>query len=204
MTFQSAPECAEAVIRCSFGGHEIDNVLNFWYPTGYDQGALDDLADVVDNRVGLSYLGQINNLVTYDETRVRGLENAIDLEAVNAGCTAAGSASGSVPLPGNVTLCITLRTGFTGRSARGRFYALPTESDKLNTANVFDAAYATAIEGFLTSLKADALAVGWTFVVLSRRTGGALRPVAIKNPVTVIAARNLEVDSAKRRLAPGH
>lgn len=204
MTFQSAPECAEAVIQGTYGGTPIANVLNFWYPGGYDQANIDDLAEAVDAAVGTNYLPVCVDDVEYVQTLVRGLENVIDLQAANGASSGPGGDNAGTPLPGNVTLCITLRTGFTGRSARGRFYAWPAGSDSLLSPDVFVTAYADALEAFLEEVKSQAIDVGWHLVILSRVSGGVPRGTATHLDVTSILARNTDSDSMRRRLKPGH
>jgi len=204
MAFQSAPECAEAVIHFVRTTQNMYNVLNFWSPGGYVQADLDALAAVVDAGVGADYMPVIDSNTTYLETTVRGLENVIDLSAVDAASTGAGGDTAGGGLPANASLCITLRTGFTGRSARGRFYAVPPTNAKLATADTYTSAYGNALNDFLQNLKSDAAGIGWNMVILSRRTGGSLRPVATHLNVTTISYRNLLIDSARRRLIPGH
>lgn len=203
MTFQSAPEVAEAVIQGEAGGVNLANVLNFWLPGGYNQSNIDDLAAAVDVDAGSGYRPLLHGSCSYVATLVRGLESTIDLTAVAATGAGIGSASGDA-LPNNVSSCATLRTGFTGRSARGRFFAFPTGSGNVISDNVLATSYGTALVSFLNDIKADALAAGWHLVVLSRRNAGVIRPVATHLDVTNIAMRNLIVDSQRHRLPRGH
>jgi len=200
MTFQSAPQCAEAVLHFARTSGAMYNVLNFWHPGGYVQADLDDLASLIDTHIGADYMPIIDSNTNYIETIVRGLQSSIDLTATanaNAGACGEGSGGG---LPPNVTLCITARTGFTGRSARGRFYAIPPTAGKLATANSFTSAYGNDLADFLNNIRLAVGALSWHMVVLSRYTSNALRPTAIHNDITLWAYRNLLTDSARRRL----
>jgi len=203
MTFVPAPDCAEAVIQATYGGVNIANVINFKKFGGYDQTAIDALAALVDVAVGDAYLGLLSNGVAYSGTTVRGLSDIIDLSGFNDAFAGPGELA-TAGLPANVTLCITLRTGFTGRSARGRFFAMPTVADQLSTPDAFVSTFGTQLVSFLTDLKAAALVLGWTMVIVSRFSNGVPRGTAIATPVTNIVARNNLTDSQRHRLPRGH
>lgn len=203
MTFQSAPDMAEAVVRFSLGGKQMVNVLGFLRSGGYIQADIDALAGVVDARVGTDYLPVCDASVTYTETLVRGLTLINDLQASNSASSGIGGSSGAT-LPANVTLCITMRSGFTGRSARGRFYAVPTNGTKLASVNTFAGAYGDALVDFLDGVALDAAALGWEHVIISRFTGNAQRAVAVPFIVNTNAYRNLTCDSQRGRLPSNH
>lgn len=204
MSFQSAPNMASAAIDGVIGTKTIDNVLNFKYVgIAYDQAALDLLSAAVDNWVGNNYIPLIAVGVDYVQTRVRGLTNVIDLSSVNAASAGSGTASGAT-LPANVTACITARTGFTGRSARGRFYAFPNTQSALLTLQTWNSTYTTALATALNQLILDAGVAGWTMVVLSRYTLGAARATAIGTPIANWVVTNTKIDSQRNRLLPGH
>ena len=203
MTFQPAPDCAEAVIKATYGGKEINNVLNFYRTGGYVQLDLDNLAAVVDLAVHTYYKPYISNQATYIGTTVRGLATAIDLQSVNAD-HAGVCGAGGVALPANTSLCATLRTGFTGRSARGRFYAMPSSVTFLAGVNTFDPVYGNAIGFLLDHIRSEALLQGWSMIVLSRRHDGVVRPSAVGYPVYSIQVRNFKADSMRNRLPDPH
>lgn len=203
MAFQSAPECAEAVLNFATAGKNMANVMNFWKPLGYDAAGLQDLADAIDGEVGDSYLATISSGTTYFDTAVRGLELENDLVRTANAEAGVGTASGSA-LNSNASLCVTLRTDFTGRSARGRFYAMPTTVTNTTAADHYSSGYADAVQGFLGDVQAAAFAAGWILVVLSRWSNKVKRTEAIHFTVTDIAYRNLLADSQRNRLPSGH
>lgn len=203
MTFQSVPDCAEAVISFNSDGQIIYNVLGFHSPTGYGSSAISQLADLVDTQVASLYLPHISVGVVYLNTLVRGLRDINDFTAVaNAGSGVGGVAGNA--LPGNVSLCVTERSALSGRSARGRFYAVPTGVSQQFTQNTFATAYVTGIETFLNDLRTAAAAIGWDHCVISRRTGGAPRTTGTFFKIINSAARNHDIDSQRRRLLTGH
>lgn len=204
MPFQSAPAIAEAVIKFTGVGAEMNNVIHFTHFTGYDQTNISDLADDVDAAIADNYLPYVAIGLTYVETTVRGLENAVDLTASANASAGAGTASGALTLPFNVAFCITLRSAFTGRSARGRFYAVPTSAENLVSDNTFTSAYVSGIQAGLENILASAESDGWFPVILSRRNAGALRPVGIGYQITDVVARNNISDSQRGRLPADH
>lgn len=201
MAFQPAVDCAEAVIHITSSAGEQLNVLNFKYPTAYDQSNLDDLSAAVDAVVGGTYLSLMNEDMNYAFTHVRGLTSSVDLESVNGDNAGAGTDSAGA-LPANVAFCMSLRTGFTGRSARGRFYAMGLSTDQLVTLNHVTSTYVTNLHTMLTDILGAAATAGWTLVVLSRQNGGVKLSAAVARPVTSIIAVDTVLDSQRRRL-PG-
>jgi len=203
MAFQSVPNCAEVVIRGLALTKPIANVVGFRFGTLPVEADLQQLADTVDAWVGTDYLPLTSNQTTYLVTNARGLTFENDVEAFAATATGPGTQSGSA-MPANATLCLTLRTGKTGRSARGRFYAWPFSSSVLVDAQNVLPAYGTALATALNHLKTLAAVDGWQMVVISRFTLGAQRPTGITFAVTAIESRNTLVDSQRGRLAPNH
>jgi len=203
MSFQSCPEIAEYVIAGSYDSQEIANVLHAKLPGGYSQGDINSLAAAVDSWAGSDYIPIMCAQASYVETRVRGLTNIIDLSAVANASAGSGTATGG-NMPANVTCCVTLRSANTGRSARGRAYAFPAEANAMVSMNEFKTSYQTALASAFSNLLAAVFGVGWTPVVLSRRTGGLLRTTGIGTPIVLAEVRNVISDSQRGRLPKGH
>lgn len=199
MSFQSAPDCVEAVFNASYEGVPIANVVNFKFPSAYGQSDLDALATAMDTWVGAEYLPLVNAGVGYLDVAVRGLTSAIDMFSVNGAHAGVGGLTGGY-VTGNVTACISIRTGFTGRSARGRFYAWPANLAQLASTNHWGNAYLTNLINALYQMKSDAAGIGWAMIVLSRRHLGAVRPTAVGLPVTSFLSTDSTVDTQRGRL----
>jgi len=199
MPFQPATDCAVASIQYTSGGKSIANVVNFKSAAPYDQDDIDALALTVDTWVGTYVLSEVRNTVTYNQTVVRGLSSALDLEATNNDNAGTGALSGSA-LPNNVTFCLSLRTGLTGRSARGRFYVPPYDASKLSAANVVSSTFRDQWISILLQLGLDAAAAGWTWGVLSRRHAGVVLAEAVLRPIVDVIAVDDFVDHQDRRL----
>lgn len=203
MTFQPAPDCAEVIIDAIIDGKSIANVLNFHIDGGYTTTNLQDLVDAVAARVASQYQPMCSSSVVFATTRARGLANSIDTAVFSTASAGTGTASGS-PVPANVSLCATLRTANTGRSARGRFYAFPSAQSFFSAVNTFSTGYRDALTALLEGIQSDADAQGWTLSVLSRHHLGVARVSAVAYPVTAVDVRNGKSDSQRNRLPRPH
>jgi len=200
MTLQPVNDTAEAVINYSIAGQPAINRINFELAGGYSQADIDTLAAAVDIAVDTWILPLIQPAVNYLFTRARGLESAIDLEAINADSAGTGAASGT-PMTAQQSYAIQLLTGATGRSARGRFYMPPTTN--VNTASVraVTPTYSDACVDAVANLITDVLAVsGWLAVVTSRYTAGALRPSGVNRVISTVGVNDLNIDTQRRRV----
>lgn len=119
------------------------------------------------------------------------------LQVILNGAGAPGTIAGA-DTPNNVAVVVSHRTGFSGRSRRGRTYlAGIVASDVVNdlTTPAKQAAYVTAFN----ALRTDLATAGYTMVVASYFSNGAPRLEAISTPITshIVDAR---VDTQRRRL----
>ncbi|SRR5258708_420389 len=203
MPFISCPNAAVAVIHATQLGKPIANVLNFQFTAPYTQSNLDALALVCDANVGGSYLPLIAPSVTYDRVDVRGLTFAVDLSSTNNTNTGPGTGAGA-EIPSNSSNCITLLTGLTGRSARGRFYAMPATQSFAVDAHTWGSGYGPALVAFLNDIRAGAYAIGWTLSVLSKQNNNVALNPHVTRPVTSVVARNELIDSQRNRLSSNH
>lgn len=203
MPFQSIPNCAELIIRGTVGAKAVANVIGFNFGAAYAQPAIDALAAAADGSVTTYYKPLMTAGMTYDGVEVRGLTSTVDLFGSNSSGAGTGGVSGA-QLNNNVTLCVTLRSGLTGRSARGRFYAFPTGASQLSAANLFSTTYGNALVAFLDNLRLVAAGAGWQCSILSRRNNNALRPVGVAFGVLDVELRNYISDSQRGRLPLGH
>lgn len=179
MAFQKVPETARIELVYSQGGRIYQNNLHARLVGGYAESDLITLAGIVDNRIGLSILPIQSPNVTYEETVVRGLDQENDLVVSDNSSQGDG---GSIVdgVPPNVTKAITLRSGLTGRSARGRIYWIgANENDLDQDEGFFLAASVNIWVGLVDLLRTDIGASAWTPVIVSRRTGGVQRPEGV-------------------------
>jgi hypothetical protein len=110
----------------------------------------------------------------------------------------------SEQVPNNVSPCISFRTGFRGRSFRGRNYlvGLPSQSVLVNT---LDSAWMATMVGYYQQLidhTAGITESAWDWVVVSRFLDGGPRVTGIFTFVSTVLFTDNIVDSQRRRL-PG-
>lgn len=202
MAFQSAPNCANAYIQCSQQGVVVGHALNFYKADGYTQADVDNLAAAVDEWFSTNVLPLLHSGLSYVNTTVRGLTSPVDLLSTNAdGAGVGGDTTGRI-LPANVSWAVKFTTAFTGRSARGRAFMFGLSDTDTNTANrntITSTFGANALTAW-NALIADAAAVGWTWVVLSRISEGV--PRLIPHPYTIegVGYTDLRVDTRRGRL----
>ena len=199
MTFQAVPNTVEAHIRCDMDGIPMENVFYFKRASAYNQGQLDALADAIDAWVDSDFMPLKSNLTTYVQTYVKGLSAAIDLQSTN---TDNAGAVGVKPYAqaNNVSKAITLRSGFTGRSARGRSFQFGMVGSDLSDTNTVTQAFVDDVIDALEALKVIIEALGWIWVIVSRYHNGVLRAEGLTTAVASFGVSNLTVDSQRNRL----
>ena len=201
MAFQPVPDTAEVTLVFTQNGENITNTFHAEKPGGYNLGEISALADLVDNSVAANIRPVITIDCTYVRTEVRGLAVENDLFDVD-GTNGGPGADPTEGLPNSVTLSLKKSSGFTGRSARGRWYwiglpvnALDTNENFLTAARAADAVIA------VNTLRGDVLAGPWTPVIVSRFAGGVQRPVGVTFDWIDTVAVNNGVDSQRGRLS---
>lgn len=135
----------------------------------------------------------LNKIILRDMTTANSatLDYIVNPAVVGAGVDA--------PLPANVAQVVTLRTGLSGRSYRGRVYmaglgeAQVTGNDVNSTTSVGMATAWLNLNSFVT-------AQGFELVIASFRANGAPRANAVLTPVNSYFSAG-RVDTQRRRLA---
>jgi len=203
LTFQSCPQIAVAVINGVLDTQPIANVLHFRKLTSITQGDIDNLATAVDTEWGANVLPHLHSTYAYVITNVRNLEFPSDLQG-SSGAGAGAGGEGGDALPSNCAFVISLYSGLSGRSARGRTYIPAIPASKTATANTLDPTYVTTLVAGFATIKTLAATFGWDQCVLSRFSLGAARPTGIGYAIATIVARNDILDSQRNRLPAGH
>lgn len=199
MAFIPAPNTAEAVINYEANGQPMANVLHFEHAGGYDQTAVDLLATVIDAAIDAYLIPLLNNAVNYLFTKVTGLASVNDLTSTVDTGAQAGSGTGGA-LTQQTSYAVGLRSNFTGRSARGRFYMPPGVASNLTTLRTWNTTYSDACVDALADLIDDAAAAGWNCVITSYQTNNAPRATAANFLVTEVGVHDLNVDTQRRRV----
>jgi len=203
MAFVPALDCAETVLRFTLPNlNEAVNVLNFRFLGGLpDDTDLNVLWDLMKTWHAAFYDTCQSNGVSLSSIYVRGLTTAFEPVIDAAVAPAQVGAVTTPPLPANVTLAISHRTGLAGRSRRGRSYVVGlAEGDVVG--DFVTAARVTTINTAFNALRAAGtfVAAGWQFVVLSRFSEGELLDDAVVTPITTSFCVDGRVDTQRRRL----
>lgn len=201
MAFVPVANGASVEIRMLWDGEQVENRI-YCTKFGYGQADLDNLTAAValwwdtDMKPLQSTSCLMREVYGRDARTTTGIEST---DATYNGVAGTNGASGSQA--NNVSLCVSLRTGAIGRSQRGRFYVLgATEGD--TSSNEFSLAYLNDVATALQNLAVAIIGAGWSWVVASKRTGGADRVSAAIRVITEILIVDPIIDSMRRRL-PG-
>lgn len=203
MAFQPADFCAEAVAKFATAASPFYNVFHFYKAGGYDSSALIALGAIVDDAVSDFKDVFMSEGAAYVETTVRGLEEENDILVTNQ--THAGAGGVAQPgCPASAAICITHYSFLTGKSARGRTYFGGFSRTDVLTPGEWVHVTVDGCVDFCNGLRVAAAADGWTFVVLSRWSGGVKRAKGIPFTIAASVARNYFIDHQDGRLRSGH
>jgi hypothetical protein len=100
----------------------------------------------------------------------------------------------------NAAMCISLRTNFTGRSFRGRFYLGGIDATNQLNAQNFTTAGAAAFAGVMEDFIDALAAINQTLVVVSNYAAGVVRVVALATEIISVIV-DTKIDSQRRRTA---
>lgn len=199
MAFVPAPNIVEVEWRAIRFGQRIENRVMVDMLAVPNLGTMNTLADLVIDWLTAHYCHIIDasiaftELVLTDQSTITGLQITRDITGISG--TFAGA-----PKPNAVSLCMSLRSGRRGRSARGRMYLLGLSQDMFLDANTVLSAFATqAIVGVQALVNALGTA-GTPMVIVSYRSANAPRPGGpVYFVVEGVELVDNVVDSQKRR-----
>lgn len=194
------PLVAAVNIRGQLFGQQVENTHYVLLDVPWDNVGLDFLAENVGLWVENTYRAFISEAVDFTEVVATALVADIAPQGRYVfAATINGQFADANPLPGNVSACISFRTGLAGRSARGRNYVYGVPDTQVSQNNLSE----TWQDGIITAwqtLRALYLANSFQHVVYSQFTGGNPRPTGLATPVTNYLFVDGVVDSQRRRL----
>lgn len=197
MPFIPAADCALIEVLGNLAGRACEFTVAAQFPTGYELSDMVALAAAVDGWFNLSVLSSIGSDVFYEGVTIRGLDSEDDLE-YNLSEPLPGGAP-HVAWPAQCAVVVTKRTGFTGRSNRGRLYLWGLDETYQIDARHIDAASATAIQGWFDDFAVAVLGAGWNPVVLSYYHDHLPRVTAKITSITTWTV-DTRIDTQRRRL----
>lgn len=160
---------AQVRLLWSLNGNLGVNVLGASH-TGsvvFNQGLADTLGAAIKAAYN-SHLSAVQNGATsLVRVGIRSLSSANLQEWLDQGAPVGGAGAGD-PLPANVSLCLTLRTGQSGKSFRGRAFLGGWSEANNNSSGVADTPVVTAALAFMQAVRDALTASGLTLAVLTR------------------------------------
>lgn len=172
------------------------NCINQNVLTDVNQSAADNVAGELKTRflAQTAFRAYLQSGFTLSQVGLRDMNSANNPEYATAVTGAAGTSTDAW-LPGQITLCATLRTAKAGRSYRGRYYQSGF-AHNASSGFVAQSGVQAAMLGWLNALDAGLDAQGLTLGVGSRALGKT-------EAVTGIVLRDLTWDTQRRRAVPG-
>lgn len=205
MPFVPFEDCVQVTIQGHVDGQLTVNDLAFRSSTGPRSLAdVNALATAIESWYDGGMAGLLNEAWAGSLITAKGLTNPNGLIVEHDFSYSVGGVSGEAA-PNNCSMCVSFRTGLSGRSFRGRNY-VPVLTNSQVTGNMIDSAWATSVVNEYAALVFPAsvgvLPGGWEWVVLSRFAGNVERTTGVFTEITNVLVTDLVVDSQRRRL-PG-
>lgn len=201
MAFIPVPNTAQANIRQTLAGEQIENTLYFRAPAAWSAGSLAALG------AGLVTWWTTGPRAVLSDDLVLREVYCVDLSSANGPThteTVVNDPGGPIAgeaLPNNCALCVSFRTANRGRSFRGRNYVAGINEGDV-TANLVTQVTADGILQGYQDLITYFSESGIDWVVVSRYANGQPRATGIATPVTAVTLVDRYIDSQRRRL-PG-
>jgi len=198
--FIPAPDIVKVEFRYTMLGQQTMNVFYFFQEGGWTVTSMNAFADFAEDTWNTNIKPLLHAGTTLREIVVTELSAESSFQITNPS-GAVGTRAGT-PLPNNIALVVSFRTGLTGRSRRGRVYhsgvvEADVTENSFNNTQAFE--IRTAYEDFFTSFIAEG---DWVHVIVSYCEDGVWRENALITPVAAYTIVDTVVDSQRRRL-PG-
>lgn len=201
MPFVPAPNIVMAEFVGTKDGQIIENRVHvnmLGEPTLANMGTL---ATALQSWLTTDYANRLPQEVVITQLQLTSLhtQNAVQLTVpLNIVGVVAGGA-----MPNEVSYCVSLRTGFIGRSARGRFYILGVPTGVMTLQNRINAAYRTNITNTIGALRTTIASTGFLQVIVSYISNGVPRPGGPVYFVVQSATTTDDIVDSQRRRRPG-
>ena len=202
MTFVPNENVIQLNCRYLWDSQECQNTLYAYFAGGWTYNDMYDTAAYLGNYIHNSFLPLQNYTLQLTGVVAQRLQYPTDLQASWVPSSTAIGGVGQDPAPNSVSIAVSLKTGYSGRSYHGRNYWMglcdsQTIGNKVHPTVISNilAAYNGLIAGFLGDL-------AFPLVVYSRIGEGQPRTLGLASAITVATVANDIIDSQRRRL-PG-
>jgi len=200
MAFIPIPNVAQVTVNATFLGQQVQNVYHVRLDDTDPEPSLQDVADTFIAWVIAELVANVSSDVEYRSVIVTDQSVQNGAQYTGAFPPATNGEQLSAPLPSSNTVAVSWRTGFSGRSFRGRTFHFGLVESQV-TDNEVVGATLTALVADYAQLITDCATAGFPLVVASRYTNGAPRVTGIKTNILSLLIDPV-IDSQRRRL-PG-
>lgn len=178
-------------------GNEAANVFHIRQTDGsIDASILSTMADIVENWLEVTWSAFVPT--TWRAKQIDLLDLTTEGSFFHSRAIDAQGLDTAEALPSTVTIAISLRSAFSGRSRRGRIYHVGMSDSRVAGDYVTEAAATAYINGYET-LRSDLIADNAELVVVSFVSGGVPRVSGLVTPITNITLVDRKVDHQLRR-----
>lgn len=201
MVFVPAHNVVRVDVVYSWKGETCENVFHFQGDDTPEPADMSALATAVRNWRSASLRPLQANDCLHSKVKVQDL-SAVDGLGVELLISPADQGNlTDVSLPNNCTVAVGLKTGFSGRSFRGRAFHIGL-TEALRTGNQLTPTTITALIAAYNALRGPFTTNNYFLGILSTRHLGAVRTAGLFNIVNQVTV-NPVLDSQRRRL-PEH
>ena len=200
MPFIPVANGASVEIRCLQEGQRVENRI-YCTKSGYTQAHLDALTGAIASWWLTSWQPIASSALVHREVYARDERTVAGLESTSTASAGESGALTDVALPLGSSLCMSLRTGATGKNSRGRFYALGAVRPQVS-GSIAGSGYIDLVAEALVDLAAAINGAGWNWIIASKFFNKLPRASASIRVITDILAIDDVMDSMRRRL-PG-
>jgi len=198
MPFQPVPNTAQVDVLMQVDSQTVENVYHVRKDTPWSSSELDSLLTLFSNWMVVYFLDNVSNQLTFNNLEAKDLTTSSGFVANLPIIPPVTGNIDAEPMPNEVSICLSARTGRAGRSFRGRTF-VPAIPRTVVALNVITTGYATDLLTAQNQLSTELNAEGWALVVVSRVQGGVTLATAETTAVTEYILVDRGVDSMKSR-----
>jgi hypothetical protein len=199
MAFVPVPQAVQAELVFRQDNQIMQNVLHYESTSAWTPADMQELGSLLVGWWSSDLRPQQVTVMSLVNIKLTDLSTAI-APVINyaVGLPLAGSRA-EAAMPNSVTLCITKRTLFRGRSYRGRIYHCGMSELQVTDNSVSALTASNLVDAYLPLLSLVGTVETYTLGVVSRYENGIARNPGIITPVISLDA-NTRVDTQRRRL----
>lgn len=199
MVFQQIAQTVEVHINARQDNVPVVNRFYVEVLATPTEAIMDLVFGVVDAWITASLAPQMTNHMAYESVSIKDMHIANGQLKIYTPTATTGGRSATAAI-NSAASCISLRTIFSGKNFRGRFYLGGLCQSDFTSSTQIGTAVVTSHADIMTDLL-DALdAAGYALVVVSKVLNGIQRLVAVTTEVVSIVV-NTVVDNQRRRTA---